>query len=343
MIRFWGRWVTYGQQKLVFRLHGPDVFIGPKTMGPAYFTVNLINDDTVYATAFVDTRVGPAVLTIPATKVTYSLQVLNVFQEIVPTSIKPQTPGKYLLVPPGWRGTVPAGLTKVTDPYPVTVWNIRADKYSNNVDMIAQANAFRAALHITTLADYEADPASGPAKILPLVPTFSISFKVAEDTAVTLAPTRFLRTLQAAVADPSTEPLYPSDIQLSQAFNQDFAAAQQAARRGNPVPLARIDAAARAAYAAIVVRWRSHVVPGTNWVHFNNIAEWGTAYLDRAATNEYCQFCNSASTSGYWMAFKDGTGRRLNGALHSYTLTFPAGEIRRLSASGRSPPTPRSS
>ena len=79
--------------------------------------------------------------------------------------------------------------------------------------------------------------------------------------AVTLTPNVFLRVMQRAVADPGTQPLYPSDIQLSPAFNKDFAAAQQAARRGNPVPLARIDAAARCAYAAIVVNWRSHVGP----------------------------------------------------------------------------------
>jgi hypothetical protein len=325
VIRYWGRWVTYTQQSTIARIHGTNTLLGPATINPRFQAVNLINDDTIYAFGYVDVRNGPAVLTIPATNVTFSILVLDMFQEVVPVSI-PASPGKYLLVSPGWRGTVPAGLTKVTVPYPVTLWNIRADKYSSNVNMIAQAMAFRAALHMTTLADYEADPASGPAKVLPVVPTFAVSLKVAEDTAATLAPNVFLRTLQAAVADPSTTPLYPSDLQLAHAFNQDFAAAQQAARRGNPVPLARIDAAVRAAYAAIVVRWRSHT-GATNWIHFNNIADWGTAYLDRAAANEFCMGCNNEAAAGYWMAFADGAGQRLNGARHSYTLTFPAGDI----------------
>ena len=130
---------------------------------------------------------------------------------------------------------------------------------------------------------------------------------MAEDAAATLTPNVFLRTMQRAVADPSTKPLYASDLQLSQAFNQDFAAAQQAARRGNPVPLARIDAAARAAYRAIVVRYRSHTGPGTNWIHFNNIADWGTAYLDRAAANEYFQFGNNESRGGL-LGWRSRTG-----------------------------------
>ena len=326
VIRFWGRWVTWGQQSSVIRIHGANSMIGPVTINPRFLTVNLINNDTLYSIGYVDTTLGPTVLTIPATEATYSILVLDVFQEVVQVSIPPQTPGKYLLVPPGWRGRVPRGLTKVTVPAGITIWNIRADKYSDNVNMIPQATAFRAAVHMTTLANYEADPASGAVKVLPVVPTFAFCFKCAEDAAVTLTPNVFLRTLQAAVADPGTTPLYPSDIQLSKAFNQDFAAAQQAARRGNPVPLARIDAAARAAYAAIVVRWRSHT-GATNWIHFNNIADWGTAYLDRAAANEYCEACNNEAAAGYWMAFADGAGQRLNGARHGYQLTFPAGEI----------------
>ncbi len=229
---------------------------------------------------------------------------------------------------PGFRGRLPRGVTRVTDPYPVTLWTIRADKNSSTgVNTIAEADAFRRALRLTTLAKYKADPNSGAPKIVPLFPSLAFSFKVAEDTAVTLTPNAFLRQTQRIVASPTTEPLYPSDLQLSAAFNKDFAAAQQAARRGNPLPLATIDAAARAAYRAIDARYRTHYVPGSKWVHFTNIADWGTAYLDRAATTEYVQYGNTEATAGYWDGFVDGTGKTLNGALHSYQLTFPAGEI----------------
>ncbi len=328
VIRFWPRWISFAQQSLITRIHGADTFIGPQGMSPLYSAVVAINDDTLYCSAFVDTRLGPAILTIPATPNVYSLLPLNVFGDTFNTSIKPQTPGTYALVPPGWRGTLPRGVTKVTDPYPVTLWIIRTDKYSSTgVNMTASAAAFRAALHMTTLAKYEADPASGAAKIVPIVPSFAVPFKVLEGLAVTRTPNAFLRQTQRAVADPSTAPMYASDLQLSAAFNQDFAAAQQAARRGNPVPLARIDAAARAAYRALNERWNSHVVPGTHWVHFTNIAAWGTAYLDRAAGTEYIQYGNNEAAAGYWDASVDGAGQTLNAARHGYTLTFPAGDI----------------
>jgi len=328
VVRFWGRWVTWGQQISIINIHGSNVLLGPEEITPQFRTVNLINDDTIYAFGYVDTRVGPVVLTIPPTTVTYSVLVLDMFQEIVQTNL-PSTPGTYLLVSEGWQGTVPAGMTKVTIPQnvPLTLWNIRSDKYSaTNQNMIAEANAFRAAVRMAPLADYQADPTTGATKVLPVVPNFVFSFKLAEDLAATLTPDLFLRSLQAAVANWGTTPRSASDIRLARAFDQDFAAAQQAARRGNPVPLARIHAATRAAYAAIVARWRTHV-GATNWVHFDNIADWGTAYLDRAAANEYCQGCNNAAAAGYWMAFDDGNGRRLNGAQRSYKLHFTAAQL----------------
>ena len=220
-------------------------------------------------------------------------------------------------------------MTKVTIPKetPFTIWNVRSDKYSSTgQDMIAEANAFRTSVRMTPLANYQVDPTAGATKVLPVFPNFAFSFKLAEDLLATRTPSLFLRSLQRAVANSGTTPMTASDIRLSREFDQQFAAAQQAARRGNPVPLARIHAAVREAYAAIVHRWRSHV-GATNWIHFDNIADWGTAYLDRAAANEYCQGCNNAAAAGYWMAFDDGNGRRLNGARHSYQLHLTADQL----------------
>jgi hypothetical protein len=327
VIRFWPRYLSFYQQLAITRVHGAGTFLGPNGMNPLYNTVVAVNNDTLYCSSFVDTRLGPAVMTIPATKVTYSLLALNVFGDAIKTNIKPQTPGTYALVPPGWRGRLPRGLKKVTAPYPVTLWIIRTDKYSSTgKNMTAQATAFRASLHMTTLAKYKADPASGPAEIVPIFPSFAFSFKVAADLAVTLTPNVFLRRMQQAMHDPSTRPLYTSDLQLSRAFDEAFQAAQRAARRGNPLPLLRIDAGARGAYRAIVAGWRSHTGL-TNWVHFNNIANWGTAYLDRAAGNEYIQYGNNESAAGYWQAFVDAAGQPLNGAVHGYRLTFPRNDI----------------
>ena len=330
VIRFWPRWITYFQQVAFPVAIGVDRLGGPKVMGPMFRVVNLINNDTLYTAGAVNLSNGPVVLTIPPTTVTYSILPLSVFGVLVPgISIPSQTPGHYALVLRGWKGTLPAGVTKVTVPYPVTLWNVRSDFYSSTgVNMTAQAYAFRAAVRLASLAEYEANPDSGPVTIKPAA-AFALSFKVLQDTTATLTPTLYLRETQRAVHSATTQPLSASDLQLEAAFDQAFAAAQQAARRGNPVPLARIDAAVGRAYRALVANYTTHTGP-TNWVHFTNFADWGTTpqdYLDRAGESEFCQICNNITAAGYWTAFTDGAGRTLNGALHTYQLTFPAGEI----------------
>jgi hypothetical protein len=328
VIRFWPRWITYFQQLAFPVAIGVDRLGGPEVMGPMFRTVNLINNDTLYTAGVINLSRGPVVLTIPPTTVTYSILPLSVFGHVFPVSI-PSGPGHYALVLRGWRGTLPAGVTKVTIPYPVTFWNVRSDFFSSTgVDMTAQAYAFRAAVRLASLAEYEANPDSGPVTVKPAA-AFALSFKVAQDAAATLTPTLYLRETQRAVHSATTQPLSASDRQLGAAFDQAFAAARQAARRGNPVPLARIDAAVRRAYRALVANYTTHTGP-TNWVHFTNFAEWGTTpqdFLDRAGESEFCQICNNITAAGYWTAFTDGAGRTLNGARHTYTLTFPAGEI----------------
>ena len=329
VIRFWPRWITYYQQQAFPVAIGVDRLGGPKVMGPMFRTVNLINNDTLYTAGVVNLSHGPLVLTIPPTTVTYSILPLSVFGHVMGVSIPSQTPGHYALVLKGWHGTLPAGVTKITIPYPVTFWNVRSDFFSSTgVDMTTQAYAFRAGVRLASLAEYEANPNSGPVTIKPAA-AFAFSFKVAQDTAATLTPTLYLRETQRAVHSATTKPLSASDRQLGAAFDQDFAAAQQAARRGNPVPLARIDAAVRQAYRALVANYVTHTGP-TNWVHFTNFADWGTTpqdFLDRAGESEFCQICNNITAAGYWTAFTDGAGRTLNGARHIYQLTFPAGEI----------------
>ena len=134
---------------------------------------------------------------------------------------------------------------------------------------------------------------------------------MAEDTAVTLTPNAFLRQTQRAVANPTTKPLYASDLQLSAAFNQDFAAAQQAARRGNPVPLARIDTAVRAAYRAIVAALTHALRPRDELGAFHQHRGMGhrSTWTGRRPPN-ICQYLQQRERGGLLDAFTDGAGGR---------------------------------
>ena len=322
-IRYYPRFMTYVQQSL----GGVNRIAGPSSVGPLYGFVVSINVDTLYASFFLDLSPGPRIFTIPRTDVTYSLLTLDAFGDVFSTSIKAQTPGKYALVLDGWTGTLPPGVTKVTVPYPVTTWIIRADKYSaTGQNQTDQATAFRTSLKLASLPTWEQDHSAGATTILPQA-AFALRMKAVADDAVRFHTTHFFRVVQAALRPGVTAPLSASDQQLSRQFNGLFAAASAAAQHGNPGPLAQMISGARAAHAMIIHNWQSHT-DANNWIYFSNFANWHTAYLDRAAGNEYIQYGNNASAAGYYNAFTDANGAPLNGSkVPAYTLTFAKDQI----------------
>ena len=323
-IRFWPRWISYLQQTGFDLAAGRNSLAGPEIpMGPQFRLINAINDDTIYASSlYLDLRQGPVILTIPETPTIFSILPLDVFGTTFESGIASQASGTYALTLAGWQGTLPAGVTRLTVPEPVTIWIFRADKYSpTGQDYNAEAATFRLGLRLTPLANYLADPDAGAPLIAPLFPAFATSFKLLQDVAALRTPQLFLRIMQRAVHDPATTPMSASDLRLSRQFDQVFAAAQ-----GNRAQMRRIERAVAEAYHAIVERWMTHV-GATNWIHFDNIADWGTNYLDRAATTEYLQFGNNISAANYWAAFVDKAGRQLNGARHDYTLTFTKDQL----------------
>src|SRR5215471_10517061 len=322
-IRYYPRFMTYVQQSL----GGFNRLAGPRRVGPLYGYVVSINVDTLYASFFLDLSGGPQIFTIPQTNVTYSLLTLDVFGNAFQTSIQPQTPGTYALVLNGWKGTLPPGVTKITVPYPVTTWIIRADKYSSTgQNLIHQAGVFRHTLRLASLPDYEQHPRAGATQIVPQA-ALALRMKAVADDAVRFHTTHFFRAVQAALRPGVTAPLSTSDQQLSRQFNGLFAAANAAAQHGNPGPLAQMISGARTAHAMIIHNWQSHT-DANNWIYFSNFANWHTAYLDRAAGNEYIQYGNNASAAGYYNAFTDGNGAPLDGSkVPAYTLTFAKDQI----------------
>ncbi len=323
VIRFYPRFMTYFQ----LSLGGANRIAGPNRVGPLYGFVVSINVDTLYASFYLDLSQGPQIFTIPATGVTYSLLTLDVFGDVFKTNIQPQTPGTYGLVPAGFTGTLPPGVTEIQVPYPLTTWIIRADKYSSSgQNQVDQATAFRTSLRLASLQTYESNPSAGAATILPQA-AFALRMKAIADDTVLFHTTHFFRVVQAALRSPATAPLSKSDLRLSAAFNRLFAAANAAARHGNRGPLSQMIRGARIAHAMIIDRWLSHV-DRNHWIYFRNFAQWGKAYLDRAAGNEYIQYGNNASAAGYYNAFTDGSGAPLNGSrVPAYRLTFSKKQI----------------
>ena len=330
LVTFYPLWFTYNQS----RVASVNRLVGPDRISSVYQIVVAINDDTLYASTFVDVT-EPVVLTVPATTGAYSVLTLDPYGNVFDAGIPSQAPGAslpaatYTLTPPGYAGTIAQGSTHVAMPVKHSILIFRADKYSPaGQDQRASAQIFRASLATQPLCAYEGrtcptdTPPGGKALVLPEI-AFSPPFKTIADTLVEFDTIEFLKQLQAAVKSPITPPLSADDAQLAARFDALFGNGEFASRAER----ALFVAGARAGHELIVERYKKSGGP-TGWVHFTNIGNWGDAVVDRAAIAEFIQYGNTSKTAAYYHTFDDSRGRALDGGRrNAYTLTFAKGQL----------------
>jgi len=245
--QFYPLWFTFYQ----FQIATHNRLVGPTRISPLYQIVVAINDDTLYASTFLELATQPIVLTIPATTATYSILTLDPYGNVFDVGLPAQTAGTFALTGPGFVGTLPVEVTPIAMPFNFMSLIFRADKFSStNQDQTSLATAFRAALQTQTLCDYQNlpcpngvphDPSGGTALILPEI-AFVAPFKTAADKLAELDPVGFLKQLQLAVKASNTPPKSPYEQGLSDQFNvlfgkgnvgrnSDFAKATRAAHK----------------------------------------------------------------------------------------------------------------
>jgi hypothetical protein len=308
---FYPLWFTHFQ----FQVAPHNKLIGPKTISPLYQGVVAINDDTLYASSPIDVSDGPVIVTVPATPAAgYSVLLLDPYGNTYPSPIPSRPAGDttpemvYRLVGPDDTGGDVPGYNTVHLQLKFMILIFRADKFTQGMDETAEATTFRANLSM-----------NGVFTDIRPVAEFALPVKTLADTLVRFLPVTFLKQLQTAVADTrSTPPLSAADQQLSDDFDALFG-------DGTNLGVAqrvKFGIGARSAHTAIVDNYLN-TRGSTNWTHFTNIGQWGTAVVDRSSITEFCQFCNDISTAAYYHAFYDGTGAPLDGSNpDGYVMTF---------------------
>ncbi|HVA34099.1 MAG TPA: DUF1214 domain-containing protein [Candidatus Baltobacteraceae bacterium] len=289
--------------------------IGPDRISPVYRTVVAINDDTLYASTFVDVSKEPLILTVPSTRLIFSVAVVDMFGDIFDTGISGS--GVYGFTGPGWNGTLPSGVTQVALPDDFMAIAVRSDKYSpSGANQKIQSQIFRKNLRATPLSEYGTDPQAGATHVIP-VAFFGIPYKQIADDLATKHPIEFLTMLQQYVAASSTPPLSTAEQALSARFNAYFNAQNR--------DTAAIESAARAAHQKILDYYLNHTGK-TSWIDFVFNGNFNGNPLLRSAIAEFIQVGNDHATAAYYQAFKDGKGVALDGSSHAYVLTFAAGQ-----------------
>jgi hypothetical protein len=330
--QFYPLWFTYYQTSL----GTPNRMVGPNKISPIYHYVVAINNDTVYASSFLDLSMEPVIVTIPSTTANYSVLTLDRYCDIVP-GIPNNKPGTYALYGPDFNpNDLPLTVKPVPLPFNYMAIIFRADKFTKKgadyVDMTAAAETFRRGLSTMPLCAYLGQscpagiPTGGPTRIVPEI-EFALPFKTIADSLIALDPIAFLRLLQRAVDSPKTPPMSQPVKALSQRFN--FLFARNMAK--NRSEFAR---GARAAHNLIINEYLDHT-GDTNWITYDNIGHWGTnpdpgssTAVQRSEITQFIQYANDHDAAAYFHAFRDGDGLPLNGTdPRGYVLTFPQDKI----------------
>ncbi len=340
--QFYPLWFTYYQTSF----GSPNRLVGPNRISPLYHYVVAINNDTVYASSFLDLSNGPVILTIPSTPVNYSVLTLDRYCDIFHSMFPANKPGTYALYGPGFDpSNLPMSVARVPLPFNYMTIIFRADKFKlvngDYQDMTTEADTFRRGMCAMPLSAYPdqscaAGVPPGPyfTKIVPEI-EFALPFKTIADNLIALDPIAFLRQLQTAVDSPKTPTMSSEVKSLSDHFNALFASRTANNR-------SEFATGARTAHDLIVDEYLNHT-GDTNWITYKNIGHWcpnnaddfcpnpdpgSSLAVQRSSITEFIQYANDHEAAAYFHAFKDRDGLPLNGTdPNGYVLTFSPQEI----------------
>jgi len=287
---------------------------------PRTRTVVAPNHDTLYSVAQIDLADGPMVLQTPPTGGRYSvIQLLDTFTNAfayLGDGAGARTGETVALVPPGWRGTLPGGVTELPSPSEV-VWLLGRTLVDGDED-VASARELMAQYAMTPLAEYvssrrratlvlDAFPAGREAVRVPAGVAFFDELGAA--LAADPPPARdacALRGFRIAGVGPGRAP--------GRAATGLGARALRAAAAAGPRVLGRLVAAGRSERAA---EWTA--LPA-------NTGRFATDYATRAVVARVGLGANTVEQALYPTTSRDSRGRRLDGR-HGYSVRFAPGAL----------------
>jgi hypothetical protein len=306
---------------------------------PQVQTVVAPNVDTAYTVAWLDLTNGPMVINVPDTGGRfYTFQFLDAFTNAfayVGTGSTGTKAGAYALVPPGYSGALPSGVTPIDTPSN-TVWLLGRTLVKSAADLPA-VKALQEHYQATPLTAWEQGVRQTPIVLDQYPPSFPKSIPTGSQFIATLnnemnidpppaADDCALRAMAAAgvqVPHPTAAQSILSDV-------SDLAPPSPSVA-GDPATNAAVSAGTAAAVeiiAAADTNLNAHSRGANNgWEVLGSwVGDYGTRYLPRAIIATNLLGANTPKQSMYPIADTDVKGRMLDGA-RDYTIRFPKGDL----------------
>ena len=272
--------------------------------GPDYATFKVPNTDTLYSTAWIDLSKGPVEIDIPATQLKYfTLNIFDIFGN--PSNLSNRTigvkGGRFLLVPRGWSGTPPAGVTVY--PAATTQLWILMRAFAQSDAEVRTARAFQDGVRIIAPQGDATADSDGDTSPPPPAPDANGYLRVLD------------YVLRANGWQPGEEALVsrfrPLGIMGDRPFDLD---------RLTPATRAAIESGYADALG-MLTRAKSQLgePTGTGWMKVNK-GVYGFNYLRRSVINMAGLGANVREENASYTTFVDGKGAALDGASSRYML-----------------------
>lgn len=291
---------------------------------PAFKEVTAPNADTLYSSTWLDLGKEPYVLSIPDAKDRYFLFPMldawtNVFQDPGKrtTGDKAQ---KYFLSGPGWKGTVPKGVTEYKSPTNL-VWILGRTYCTGTPEDYKAVHAFQNELGLVPLSSYGKPYTPPPGKVDP-----SIDMKKPpRDQVNAMNAGDYFKLMAKLMKDnpPAKEdaPMVAKMAKIGLVPGKDFDISKldPAAQKG-------VEQAVKPGLEKIVGHFKDVGKFGNGWGYPIPAGVYGTDYLQRATITYYGLGANRTKDAIYPTSEATADGKPYSGA-NRYTMTFPKGQL----------------
>jgi hypothetical protein len=306
---------------------------------PSVQTVVTPNVDTAYTVAWLDLINGPMVVNVPNTGGRYyTFQFLDGFSNAfayVGSGSTGTRAGSYALVPPGWTGSLPAGVHRISAPS-TTVWLLGRTLVTGPADLPAVKH-LQDQYETTPLTAWKTGVRQPPLVLGQYPPTMRKTIPTGAEFIATLnldmnidPPPAADRCALRAMSPAGVQVPHPTAAQSLLDDLSDQAPPLPPAA-GNPIVNAALSAGTAAAGKIIVAaetRLNASSRKANNgWEVLGPwVGRFGTRYLGRAIVARDLLGANIPRQAIYPIADSDVTGRALDGA-HRYTIRFAKGHL----------------
>jgi hypothetical protein len=280
------------------------------------------NADTLYSTAWADLSREPYVLSIPEMNGRYYLMPMldawtNVFQ--VPGKRTTGTgPQKYALTGPGWKGTLPAGITEYKSPTNI-VWILGRIYSSGTPEDYATVHKIQDELTLAPLSAYGKAYTPAPGKVDPAI---DMKTPVRDQVDKMDMATYFGVMAEAMKKNPPA----PADQALVERLAKIGIGPGQDFEPGKlPAGLAiALKAAPKLARAKIMAHVKDAGALENGWIVATRTGQYGAEYLQRATVTAIGLGANRPQDAVYPTSEKDADGHDYSGS-HKYVIHLDKG------------------